>query len=125
MATMWVHIPMNDLSRVHAELQSKLLGGAASAAYHMARSLSVEQLTRNPTRVVGSFSNLGDWSAVAPEEHLPWVFCPPVLTDVPLGAGCVTIGNRLSLMLQAHESIKNDCIGFSCEAWKQIVLNTV
>jgi hypothetical protein len=56
---------------------------------------------------LGSFSNLGDWD---PEKRTSdtqrgWFFCPPVLRCQPVGAGCVTYQNRLSLTLQAHPEL--------------------
>jgi hypothetical protein len=58
---------------------------------------------------LGSFSNLGDWD---PEKRIPnpngrrgWFFCPPVLRCQPIGAGCVTFQNRLSLTIQAHPEL--------------------
>lgn len=61
---------------------------------------------------IGSFSNLGDWD---PERRLSeqgclgsWLFCPPVLRCQPVGAGCVTFQNRLSLTLQVHPELAVD-----------------
>lgn len=61
---------------------------------------------------LGSFSNLGDWD---PEKrisstngHRGWFFCPPVLRCQPIGAGCVTFQNRLSLTIQAHPELTID-----------------
>jgi hypothetical protein len=58
---------------------------------------------------LGSFSNLGDWD---PEKRITkssgrrgWFFCPPVLRCQPVGAGCVTFQNRLSLTIQAHPEL--------------------
>jgi hypothetical protein len=58
---------------------------------------------------LGSFSNLGNWDT---ERQITqrgclggWLFCPPVLRCQPLGAGCVTFQNRLSLTLQVHPEL--------------------
>jgi hypothetical protein len=49
---------------------------------------------------IGSFSNLGDWDSEKtishPECEGPWLFAPPVLRCQQLGAGCVTLQNRLT-----------------------------
>lgn len=58
---------------------------------------------------VGSFSNLGVWDdeylAIDPSVSTPWLFAPPVLKCQMIGAGCLTFGGRLSLMLQTHPSL--------------------
>ncbi len=58
---------------------------------------------------LGSFSNLGDWDPdrllTEPGCQGGWLFCPPVLRCQPIGAGCVTFQNRLSLTLQAHPEL--------------------
>jgi hypothetical protein len=61
---------------------------------------------------IGGFSNLGDWD---PEKKINqagceggWLFCPPVLRCQPLGAGCVTFQNRLSITIQAHPELTTD-----------------
>jgi NRPS condensation-like uncharacterized protein len=61
---------------------------------------------------LGGFSNLGDWD---PDKTITqadcqgeWLFCPPVLRIVSVGAGCVTFQNRLSLTIQAHPSLTTD-----------------
>jgi hypothetical protein len=58
---------------------------------------------------LGSFSNLGDWD---PDRRLTesgclgsWLFCPPVLRCQPVGAGCVTFQNRMSLTVQVHPEV--------------------
>ncbi len=61
---------------------------------------------------LGSFSNLGKWNLDPAPDASPfsgiWFFCPPVLRCQPLGAGCVTYGNRLTLTLQTHPAISVD-----------------
>jgi hypothetical protein len=58
---------------------------------------------------LGSFSNLGDWDPdnrlADPDKPGGWLFCPPVLRCQPVGAGCVTFQNRLSLTIQAHPEL--------------------
>lgn len=61
---------------------------------------------------LGAFSNLGDWDRekeITPEDcQGGWLFCPPVLRIMPIGAGCATFQNRLSLTIQAHSSLTAD-----------------
>jgi hypothetical protein len=63
-------------------------------------------------RNLGSFSNLGDWDpdqAITEPDCLgAWLFCPPVLQMLPVGTGCATFQNRLSLTIQAHPSLTTD-----------------
>jgi hypothetical protein len=116
--------PDETLPAVHERVQAELLAGAAAAAYHFTR-LSPRTVGSHTWRLVGTFSNLGDWTAVAPEEHVPWLFSPPALTDQPLAGGTVTISGRLSLLLRIHESIQNDGTNFSADDWKRIAFEFV
>jgi hypothetical protein len=61
---------------------------------------------------LGGFSNLGDWD---PDKKITqrhcqgaWLFSPPVLRALAVGAGCVTFQNRLSLTIQAHPSLTTE-----------------
>ncbi|MGD0614268.1 MAG: hypothetical protein ABSA69_02365 [Verrucomicrobiota bacterium] len=68
---------------------------------------------------LGAFSNLGDWDRekeITQEDcQGGWLFCPPVLRIMPIGAGCVTFQNRLSLTIQAHASLTtNPAV---CKLW--------
>ena len=61
---------------------------------------------------LGGFSNLGDWdpdrTITQPDCLGGWLFCPPVLRIMSVGAGCATFQNRLSLTIQAHPSLTTD-----------------
>jgi hypothetical protein len=61
---------------------------------------------------LGSFSNLGDWDPGRkidqPDCRGAWLFCPPVLRIMKLGAGCATFQNQLSLTLQIHPDLTRD-----------------
>jgi hypothetical protein len=69
--------------------------------------IKIEKCT--PEWNIGSFSNLGDWDPECrishPELAGTWLFAPPVLRCQPLGTGCVTFQNRLSLVIQAHPEL--------------------
>jgi hypothetical protein len=104
---------------VHQKIYTALASGehwANWAAYHsgnlltpgMRRWLITKERCMSQWNL-GSFSNLGDWD---PERRLTeagclgdWLFCPPVLRCQPVGAGCVTFQNRLSLTLQVHPEL--------------------
>ena len=61
---------------------------------------------------VGAFSNLGDWfpdaKTLSPAADGDWLFAPPTLRTQLLGAGCVTVRNRMGLVLQAHPELTVD-----------------
>ena len=61
---------------------------------------------------LGAFSNLGVWQSdrpvFSPGGDEAWLFAPPVLPCSLVGAGCVTFGNRLSLLIQVHATLTTD-----------------
>lgn len=77
---------------------------------------------------LGSFSNLGQWD---PEGSWTgnrlagdWFFCPPVLRCQPIGAGCVTFQNRLTLTVQVHPeaAINTELTEGWMKAWTKRIL---
>jgi hypothetical protein len=90
------------------------LGYAASSPLptFVKRFLLVKQLAMSQWNI-GSFSNLGDWDSektiTQHECDGNWLFAPPVLRCQLLGAGCVTFQNRLTLTIQAHPDLTNNC----------------
>lgn len=61
---------------------------------------------------VGSFSNLGAWTRVG-----QWCVCPLVTKTSPVGVGAIVCDGRLSLTIEAHESIKRE------RGWTQTVMD--
>lgn len=104
---------------VHREIYRKLEKGEHWAnwkSYKLGKFLSEQnkqKIIKNDRGTlkwnIGSFSNLGIWDKhgkiVDEDSKGPWVFAPPVLEGVRIGAGCVTFQNRLSLMIQAHPAL--------------------
>lgn len=64
----------------------------------------LDRVERIGDRWVGTFSNLGAWKI----ESGPWIGFVPVSRSSPLGASCVTVNDRMSLMLQAQPEICGD-----------------
>lgn len=92
-----------------ANWQMYLLGRFVSAGirrYLVASGLGASQWN------LGGFSNLGDWDRekeiTQPDCQGGWLFCPPVLRILAIGAGCATFQNRLSLTIQAHPTLTTD-----------------
>jgi NRPS condensation-like uncharacterized protein len=54
------------------------------------------------TGIIGAFSNLGAWKSEEVTTEEGWVFCPPVVKEHLLGAGCVTYQGRLGLATQSY-----------------------
>ena len=81
----------------------------------IATGLAISQLS------LGSFSNLGVWDAAKSISvdacRGNWLFSPPVLRCQPIGAGCVTFQNQLSLTIQAHPELTTQAS--VCQAWIQ------
>jgi len=115
--------------QVHNQIYKRLRKGEHWAnwkAYKLGKFLSdsVKEKTIRSDRGasrwnIGSFSNLGIWDRNNENKSAdcqgPWVFAPPVLENVRIGAGCVTYQNRLSLMIQAHPALTIDAS--VTEAW--------
>lgn len=107
---------------VHKQIYRKLRNGEHWAnwkAYKLGRYCSeklkirIIKSDRGTARWnIGSFSNLGIWDShkeIGKEGCKgPWLFAPPVLETVRIGAGCITFQNRLSLMIQAHPALTTD-----------------
>lgn len=107
---------------VHQQIYKRLDKGGHWAnwkAYKLGRFMSTEfkqKIIKNDRATskwnIGSFSNLGIWDKhkeiTNQDSKGPWVFAPPVLEGVRIGAGCVTFQNRLSLMIQAHPALTTD-----------------
>ncbi len=53
---------------------------------------------------VGTFSNVGAWNLAAD----PLVIIIPTVPSSPLGAGCVTVNDRMGLSLHIHPQLKID-----------------
>tara|TARA_B110000908_G_scaffold111925_1_gene131265 strand:+ start:276 stop:1295 length:1020 start_codon:yes stop_codon:yes gene_type:complete len=115
--------------QVHNQIYRRLRKGEHWAnwkAYKMGRFISKSakekmiRSDRGTTRWnMGSFSNLGIWDSNNKIKsdgcQGPWIFAPPVLESVRIGAGCITYQNRLSLMIQAHPALTTDAS--VTEAW--------
>ncbi|MCP5536061.1 MAG: hypothetical protein H7A51_07465 [Akkermansiaceae bacterium] len=114
---------------VHQQIYRRLKGGEHWAnwkAYKLGKFLSPgvkEQTIKNDRGTsrwnIGGFSNLGIWDRhkefTSQGCQGPWVFAPPVIEGIRIGAGCVTYQNRLSLMIQAHPALTTDAA--ITEAW--------
>ncbi|MGJ8697826.1 MAG: hypothetical protein ACSHYF_16025 [Verrucomicrobiaceae bacterium] len=76
---------------------------------------------------LGAFSNLGQWDQEKTWDHQnlagPWFFSPPVLRCQPLGAGCLTFQNQLTLTLQLHPQIstKPPVAQGLVSAWRELI----
>jgi NRPS condensation-like uncharacterized protein len=59
---------------------------------------------------LGGFSNLGVWNeqSLETEPEDRWLFCPPVLRNQQIGAGCITYRGHLSVMVQLHPDLTTD-----------------
>lgn len=107
---------------VHKQIYKRLKRGEHWAnwkAYKLGKYLSPsikEQTIKNDRGTsrwnIGGFSNLGIWDRhkkISSEDcQGPWIFAPPVIEGIRIGAGCVTYQNRLSLMIQAHPALTTD-----------------
>jgi hypothetical protein len=117
-----------DPAAVHAVMQAELRSGAVELYYRFMASTPPKYrrpLANRGAHVTGIFSNLGDWSAVAPEEQAPWVFCPPAIPSQPLAAGVVTVAGRLSLMLRACSGAVHAALaagGVDAAQWRRQLL---
>jgi hypothetical protein len=117
-ATIKVH-PYDTAYDVHRKVYAALGSGEHWAnwfAYQSSRVLT-GGMRRYLIRIekcmsewnIGSFSNLGVWDEeneiTDPDLVGNWLFAPPVLRCQPLGMGCVTFQNRLSLVAQVHPEV--------------------
>ena len=114
--------PRENARQIHHNIYAALDRGDHWANWY---SYKLERLTTHGLRKflvakelaisqwnLGGFSNLGDWDPekkiTQPECLGDWLFCPPVLRFQPIGAGCLTFQNRLSLLIQAHPELTTD-----------------
>lgn len=111
--------PESSVQETHQSIYEKLGRGEHWAnwkAYGLTRKLptKIKKSLVDSNRAmiqwnVGSFSNLGVWDSeqlmADASGATPWLFAPPVLKCQMIGAGCLTFGGRLSLMLQTHPSL--------------------
>lgn len=117
-ATVKVH-PYDTPLDVHEKVYAALARGEHWAnwyAYQSSRILTAG-VRRYLIRIekcmsewnIGSFSNLGVWdeenNITDPDLTGRWLFAPPVLRCQPLGIGCVTFQNRLSLTAHVHPEV--------------------
>jgi hypothetical protein len=67
---------------------------------------------------MGTFSNLGKWTAGASRKagDPQWMFCPPTLVTQPISLGALVWNDRLSLTLQLHPALSEN----SSDAWRSL-----
>lgn len=115
----------DNMRTLHEKIQHKLKNGEHLASwkmYHLTRFLPhfvrVALLQGANRSEVFTFSNLGSFrvstvgnavdSTDNNADNSTWYFCPNVGKRVPITAGCVTVNEKMTLMIRFHDSFPYD-----------------
>jgi hypothetical protein len=131
-----VEFPEGSTARdVHAEVKEKFARGAHWGTWYLgllrnafgaaAMRKAIHAYYARPRHAwMGTFSNLGDWSAAGKKPNYFYIGVPPVTITNPLTAAVMGWGGRLTLSVQAHVAIASDpaqAMALAAE-WKRLAI---